>query len=371
MKKRKRRDCKCYFVTLCDLKYYENIRSDFLDFFGGVQEYCVSIERHHVNNRVHLHMYVEFKDLVSFDYVRDIFSWYEGTVNVQNVRSKRNVLKYITKEDEAPLFNCRESLLAFSYRAKAWARRTPSFSFRDPFVLEHFNKYRLLQELHKETVYSKKRMGLIFQKPSEWYVGWGMQVFNWFYDAFGNGKGCYRPTKALYLFGPPGYGKSYLVEELERVIGIQRVYMPIPGKYFMGDFRQRFYELVLFEEWHWESWKYNESQIKRVLENKSFSAEEKYGLRQMLRVDCPVAIVSNEAPYLPDAVLRRLVIVDAIERLENATKTLLPKDETDCTSTEVIEIPSEDDTEESRSEDELLQTEALRTSTPLQAEENV
>ena len=65
-------------------------------------------------------------------------------------RSRRSCLKYISKEDEEVFFNCREAELSFAYRAKAWSRRTYAFKLGDPFVLEHRNHWRFLQELHRE-----------------------------------------------------------------------------------------------------------------------------------------------------------------------------------------------------------------------------
>jgi hypothetical protein len=59
-------------------------------------------------------------------------------------------LKYISKEDEDPLFNCPVDRLSFSFGAKFWAANTPTFSYRDPFVLEHLNKYKFLEKLHLE-----------------------------------------------------------------------------------------------------------------------------------------------------------------------------------------------------------------------------
>ena len=64
--------------------------------------------------------------------------WHTRTVNVHGV-CPRNVLKYLSKEDEQVSFYCRESALSFNYRARVGARRTPTFRFSDPFVLEHLS----------------------------------------------------------------------------------------------------------------------------------------------------------------------------------------------------------------------------------------
>jgi hypothetical protein len=79
-----------------------------------------------------------------------VLSFHEGTLNVRSVKSRRNVLKYISKEDKELITNIRESELSFYYRTICWARRTQAFRYNDPFVLEHPQYYRLLQEVHKE-----------------------------------------------------------------------------------------------------------------------------------------------------------------------------------------------------------------------------
>jgi hypothetical protein len=90
---------KKFFVTLSPVDYYEGIRSDFLCYFDDIEEYCVSIECNHVNNNFHLHAFLSFNNLYNCNDVRDRLSWFEHTISVQNVKSKRNVLKYISKED--------------------------------------------------------------------------------------------------------------------------------------------------------------------------------------------------------------------------------------------------------------------------------
>jgi hypothetical protein len=141
-----------FFVTLSPIIEYEGIRSDFLHYFDDTEDYCVSIECNHVNKLKHLHAYLQFYELLDVSEVRNCISWFEHTINIQNVKSKRNVLKYKSKEDDEIFFNCRESDLSFSYRAKAWARHTRTFRYDESFVLEYPQYYRLLSELQREVV---------------------------------------------------------------------------------------------------------------------------------------------------------------------------------------------------------------------------
>jgi len=65
------------------------------------------------------------------------------TVNVQGVWAPQNVLKYFSKKDEQVSFYRTESALSFNYwaraGARAGARRTQTFRFSNPFVLEHLH----------------------------------------------------------------------------------------------------------------------------------------------------------------------------------------------------------------------------------------
>jgi hypothetical protein len=60
-----------FFNTVGGLTYYESIRSDFLDYFESVEEYCVSVECNHVDNKCHIHAYLSFSKLMT-DFVGDV-----------------------------------------------------------------------------------------------------------------------------------------------------------------------------------------------------------------------------------------------------------------------------------------------------------
>ena len=67
--------------------YYEDIRSDFLSYFEGVETYCVSCEDYHNDKYCHVHAYLKFYELIDFNDVREVLSWFDGSVNVQGPRS--------------------------------------------------------------------------------------------------------------------------------------------------------------------------------------------------------------------------------------------------------------------------------------------
>lgn len=349
------RRTKQFFITIGPVEYYETIRQDFVDYFEGVEEYCVSVEHNHVNVKCHIHAYIAFNDLKLINEVREYIVWFDHTINIESVKSKRNVLLYVSKEDEEVYFNCRESLLAFSYRAKAWARRSPKFLFGDPFVLEHRQCYRVLQELHREIHDRPRGRRRVLPKPSEFWLGWPMQLLEYFHAAYGSLQGV---KKALYIYGPTGVGKTYTVESLRSHYEIEwrSVYMPVPGQFFFGDFKPKVHELVMFEEYDHALFKANYEQLKRVMEGRFVSVMEKYGYRRQIRVQCPVVFVSNYAPYSDPPFLRRILLVDAINEHNGLPKAPVPKEEVDAAmeAQEIIEITS--DEEDSHAQEAPLQT---------------
>jgi hypothetical protein len=236
------RRSKQFFVPVSPLEYYEGIREDFLCQSDDIEEYCVSIESHEVNNKVRLHAYLQFYNLLDVLDVRDCVSWFEGTINIQNVKSKRNVLKYITKEDKDAYFNCTEASLSY-YRARAWSTRTRTFRYDDPFVLEYPQYYRLLSELHREVAIRSNGNKPTYKCPEMWWPGWCMSVLLSMVKKI---RG--RMWQSVYIYEPSGVGKTFIVKECFRCLGISNIYMPVPGRFFFGDFQPRFYDCVLFEE---------------------------------------------------------------------------------------------------------------------------
>jgi hypothetical protein len=49
-------------------------------------------------------------------------------------------------------------------------------------------------------------------------------------------------------------------------MGFKRKYMPLPGTFFMGTFDSTTHDHVVFEEWDYEVFRTNYSQIKQLLD---------------------------------------------------------------------------------------------------------
>jgi hypothetical protein len=127
------------------------------------------------------------------------------------------------------------------------------------------------------------------------WKGWYMDVCLWWNDRKRvGGRG-----RALYLWGSAGTGKSTCVEKLIR--GYE-VYQPVPGSFFFGDYKAA--DVVLFEEFNWDRFRYNFPQLKRLLEGKSFAVDQKCNDSKTVRVECPVVMVSNDG-FVGDAAFSR------------------------------------------------------------------
>jgi hypothetical protein len=231
-----------------------------------------------------LHAFVEFFGLYTCNDVRNVIGWFEGTVNIQSCKSKRNWLKYISKEDDYPLHNVPVSKLSFRAQALHWGRSCIEFSLLDPFVVQYRHMYKYLRELHAEIRLrdpERGRNSRLRRHETVW-GGWQSDVVLWWNDWIRFGSA----VRSLYLWGEPGSGKSSVIESITR--GLRR-YQPVPGQFFFGDYVVA--DVIVFEEFSEERFHGNWSQLKRVLECKTLGVDVKCQSRKEIHVKCPVILV--------------------------------------------------------------------------------
>jgi hypothetical protein len=84
----------------------------------------------------------------------------ESSIYVATVRNIHNYLGYITKEDQSPLFKGRglEKSFSFYYRSIAFANSVSEFDVTHPFVLNHPQFYKLLNEVVVKTKDKKRKI---------------------------------------------------------------------------------------------------------------------------------------------------------------------------------------------------------------------
>lgn len=172
-------------------------------------------------------------------------------VDCQPCRSKRNALRYCSKEDLKLYTNCKASDLHINYRLHKWASSVSSFKFTDPFVVEHRHQYNFLKkyfEDHKKmnvTDFDGYRLFCGRQ-----YNGWHEDVCNWWNEwmrILMDGKKVIK-RKQLFLFGPTNIGKTSVWENLVGKKNMKFVFYPGVGNFFMQGFDLSYHKFIVFEE---------------------------------------------------------------------------------------------------------------------------
>jgi hypothetical protein len=100
--------------------------------------------------------------------------------------------------------------------------------------------------------------------------------------------------------------------------------------------------MTFFEEWEFENFAKNFSQIKQLIDRVGFSVDVKYGNPRKVKIRHPIIFSSNSAPHSDPAFVRRVAVVDAVAKLEDAPKVRVPKEVDENEEVELVEIPSSD-----------------------------
>jgi Cdc6-like AAA superfamily ATPase len=130
-------------------------------------------------------------------------------IDIQSVRDKLKVIKYITKSDEEPLLhNVSVSIRHFSFRLLDFIRRNRIFHGHSDFVRQHINYINVIERAHAsywndyELNHSVVR---VYDVPS--HIDWVDRV-----------KSCIKEGRHFFLYGTTGYGKSTVVRQCLREV---------------------------------------------------------------------------------------------------------------------------------------------------------
>lgn len=328
-------------VSLNDLDVYKDIKRDFVESFSSLITYCCSLEKTVIEKKVnnHLHCYLHFdhdifiKDLVI--YCNELFP--SCKFDILPCRSTRNVLKYITKEDYEPYYNCSSSKFHFNFLAHKWAVDNPVFRYDHPFVLNHRNCYRFLISFHQEVRKKLSDTGCFFERISESYLGWPLLVATWWNSIIK--KSGQRKRRMLYLYGDSNVGKSTYIENLIGLDNLKYVFYPGVGKFFMQDFDVHYHKVVLFEEFEYKFCV--PSFLKRLLEGRLFAYPVKGQSDKIFKFDGPIIFISNFYHIEDIALLNRLFVVEADSPYWENESVKVPKEEND--SEEIVVLSSSED----------------------------
>lgn len=334
-----------FFVTVDIVESYDTLREDFVSFFDDLLCYCCVIEKSNVSSRIdyHLHCFLEFKSNIKVndlaDYIRVLVDGVR--VDVQPCRSRKSTLKYITKEDRAPFYNCKLSELHFNYRAYQWAVNSPVFRYEDVFVMEHRFCYRYLEKLHAE-VRLMKAVGSSRLRSVDifYHCGWAQSVVDWWNKRISSKV---HKAKQLLLRGVSNVGKSTFIEKLVGSQNMGCVFMPDVGKFAFQGFDSSLHKVVLFEEFNPQY--HCMSMLKRLLAGEAFAAPVKCAFAKLIKFRGPVIFVMQDTTVwdMEAAFINRLCIVEATspyweEEVEVREIKVEPSEED-----VIIEIPCEDE----------------------------
>lgn len=320
----------CFFITVDLPTYYESVRKDILAWFSEVVTFCVAVETSRVSKRVsyHCHLYLQFYTPCFLSDLREyiemclrVHEW-PSRFDIQSVKSTRNVLKYISKEDRNIIYNCKLSQLNFNYRAYRWAVETPKFSHADPFVQEHRFCYRYLEKMFND-VKMTLTVAPGLRPCTKAYCNWSLEVCTWwnnFLKAVGIRK------KQLFLYGPTSVGKSSYIEILIGRANRSVIYFPGVGKFFMQGYKPGFHKVIVFEEF--DAKYFVQSMLKRLLEGRRYAYPVKGEFDMIIEHRGPIIFVSNYYPIeFDDALKSRLLFVSAPVGFWTMAEALLPKEE--------------------------------------------
>lgn len=327
-----------FFLTLSVEYIYKTIRQDFVDTFDGLVCYCVAIEKSDKSEKVsnHIHAYLEFEEKMLLTDLREfIDSVFECNYNLQSCKSKRNVLKYISKEDVNLLTNIKSSEMHFNYRVYLWAESVNVFRHNHPFVVEHRFCYRYLEQYFKTHQLLK---GVCFEKfdvVESAYANWSVCVAEWWNSAIGK---FVHKRKCLYLYGPPNTGKSSYAEMIIGRRNLRYVYYPGVGKFFMQDYDSMVHRVIVFEEFDIKF--HCVSMLKRLLEGKPYAYPVKCKSDNVIVFKGPIIFISNSNSVEDDALSVRLLFVSAETPFWEGEACVVPKaeveDEKECEETIIV-----------------------------------
>lgn len=260
--------------------------------------YLVAVEksdevRSSVNH--HIHAFLEFEKPIFVtdlsDYLR---MFYDMRIDCQPCRSKRNAVKYCSKEDRDLLTNIKTSELHMNFRLHMWASQTNSFKFTDPFVVEHRHQYNFLKkyfEDHKKL--NAKTFGGYRQYVGPQFNGWHEAVCSWWNEwmrILSYNKRVIK-RRQLYLSGPTNVGKTTVWETLVGKSNMKFVFYPGVGNFFMQGFDPAYHKYIVFEEFDLSF--YPVSMLKRLLEGKTFAYPVKCQPDLVMKFVGPIIFVSN------------------------------------------------------------------------------
>ena len=267
-------------------------------------------------------------------------------IHVTRVKSERNYLKYITKQDRSPLSKgILDTEFSMYYNAMKWATQVHKFKYSDPFVLSHPQWSNLLANVHREIQESRQEANKKQMQPFDMELyrlvnpflrnvspnvpnqsvvnqtsnafnnqlglsEWQQRVVDWWNDWVTQPIQHKKPQ--LYLSGPPNCGKTTFIHHLltsclrntntidENAAMDQdeysyetQIFRPTPNefKYAWQDYDSDRHTLVVIDEFNIQE--YNLNDFKKAIAGEQLTTNCKGSSAKCFRLRMPMIFISN------------------------------------------------------------------------------
>lgn len=323
----------CFAITHAQSEYTKDHVFFALETFA---KSLVVAEEKHEDGASHLHVYLQTNEKFDFEELKVLFAEnYLKFKDIQACRSTKTWVKYITKEDEEPVYmGISYSMFHFAYRSRRWAKETKEFSYRDPFVLQHTNQYKLLEKLHREHWGTKIKRK--FEPAVTYFNDWTKQVAD-YWNLWANGKGAKGKRRCLFISGESNVGKTYFVQKylLQRSID---TYKPSAGKFFLDGYRD--HAVILFEEFREEV--FPMGIMLTLMAGEETVQHIKFECAQTIQHKGPIIFITNNPIPQNEAFQNRCYEVSASQEVLPSQALRMEKKER-SPSPEILQLSSDDE----------------------------
>jgi len=292
------------FLTYAQADFEKQALFDFLvalrttdDHNGiGTAQVLVAQEAHQ-DEGIHFHCYVEFDRKINVRNER-LFDFQEKHPNIQTVRSKKNVIKYCTKEDQEPLCNfeleAQERTILDILRTgiaegKSVNEVVDEALSEDPSALRYYSNLhsyvtaRAVQEKDKEPLYALDGFKLAIADR--------LRINRFKSDVETMERGDRVGVKSIWLIGPSRFGKTALARSIGRHWYMQ-------GVWCVDNLSDKDHVYGVLDDIPWDSLKFQYRSLLGCQRDVTYT--DKYRAKKTFKMGYPVVVCTNEMPVFTE-----------------------------------------------------------------------
>lgn len=227
-------------------------------------------------------------------------------LDIQQCKSERSWLKYITKEDAQPSYKkVRTSFFSFYWHLMQWITKNPEYNPCSPFIAEHYNKVNIIKTAHahywknRQVSQQETMSGPFTFRQAQLYLNLDL-------------------AHNYYIYGSSGAGKTTVVERWLNVRGLRTTYLSCTDTSFefgdITDATQVVYAPDVLPNWLDR----HHTTLLRLCDRRIATVECKYIQSKRVLFQGIVIIVSNYPPHSLPGFERRFEVIDidAIQQKE-------------------------------------------------------